>query len=53
MEISGSGPNLPCELSYSWGRTGFPDPDLFDHLPIQVIGFLHLPLAGLRFNCET
>ncbi len=49
MEISGSGPNLPCELSCSRGLTGFPNPDLFDHLPIQVIDFLHLPFTGLRF----
>ena len=42
MEISGAGPNLPCELLRSEGATGFPDPDLFDHVPIQVIDFLHL-----------
>ena len=50
MEISGSGPNLPCELSGSRGRAGFPDPDLFDHFPIQAIGFSHLPVPGLRFH---
>lgn len=42
MEISGSGPNLPCEIIVSRGRAGLPDPDLFDHVPIQVVDFLHL-----------
>lgn len=50
MEISRPGPNLPCELLRSKGATGFPAPDLFDHLPIQVIDFLHLPFTGLRFR---
>lgn len=31
MVISGSGPNLFSELNGSMPRTGFPDPDLFDH----------------------
>ena len=44
MEISEAGPNLPCEIIVSGGLTGFPDPDLFDHVPIQVIDFLHLVL---------
>ena len=45
MVISGSGPNLLRELCCSSGSTGFPDPDLFDRAPIQVIGFSHSPLA--------
>ena len=47
MEISGAGPNLPCEIIVSRGAAGFPDPDLFDHVPIQVIDFLHL---AVRFQ---
>ena len=53
MEISRPGPNLPCELSRSKEATGFPAPDLFDHLPIQVIDFLHLPFTDLRFRRVT
>lgn len=49
MEISGSGPNLPCELGRSRGLTGFPNPDLFDHFPIHVIDFLHSRLPASDF----
>ena len=40
MEISGTGQNLPCEIGASRGASGFRDPDLFDHVLIQVIDFL-------------
>jgi hypothetical protein len=41
MVICGSGPNLVCEHNGSLPLAGFPDPDLFDHLPIQVVAFSH------------
>jgi hypothetical protein len=41
MVICGSGPNLNYEHAGSEPLAGFPDPDLFDHLPIQVIAFSH------------
>jgi hypothetical protein len=41
MVICGSGPNLNVELYCSRIITVFPDPDLFDHLPIRVVAFSH------------
>jgi len=35
MVISGAGPNLILEFMHSRPHTGFPDPDLLDHFPIQ------------------
>ena len=53
MEISGLGPNLPCELLRSMGAAGFPNPDLFDHLSIQIFDFLHLPFIDFRFQRKS
>jgi hypothetical protein len=39
MVISGSGPYLKSELTVSQQPAGSPDPDLFDHTPIQVVAF--------------
>jgi hypothetical protein len=49
MVIRGAGPNLILEFMHSRPHTGFPDPDLFDHFPIQIIAFLSpLPTSALR-----
>jgi hypothetical protein len=49
MVISGSGPDLKNELSGSQQPAGFPDPDLFDHAPIQVVAFSHPSVTGSRW----
>lgn len=49
MEIRGSGPNqLRRAQVGALASPGFPDLDLIDHLPMQVIAFLTLPGGGLR-----
>ena len=47
MVICGSGPNLTHELWCSAGSPGSPDPDPFDHTPIQVIALSHSPRTGI------
>lgn len=41
MVIRGQGPNLSEELCCSGAYTGFPGPDLLDHVPIRVVAFSH------------
>ena len=49
MEIRGSGPNqLRRAQVGALASSGFPDPDLIDHLPMQVIAFLKIPGGALR-----
>ena len=45
MVISELGPNLSCELRNSKTRTGFPNPDLFDHFAHSGLRLLTPPFA--------
>ena len=48
MEMRGSGPNHSRRaLDVAVDSPGFPDPDLFDHLPMQVFAFLTPHTPGL------
>jgi len=52
MVISGAGPNSLLVLSSASNKTGFPDPDRFDHLPIQVVAFSHV-YTDVRLRCAA
>lgn len=43
MVMRGSGTRSKLRALGSLDATGFPDPDLFDHLPIRVIALLTSP----------
>ena len=48
MVIRGSDPNLVSELQRSESRTGFSDPDLFDHFARSGHSLLTPPLSDDR-----
>ncbi len=51
--VSGSGPNLFSELNGSMPRTGFPDPDLFDHFAHMGRRRSHTSVTGSKPPCAT
>lgn len=53
MVISGSGPNLFSELNGSMPRTGFPDPDLFDHFAHMGRRLSHTSVTDAELPCAT